>query len=380
MRLTAVSLAAVALAACSTSDNAVAQNDNRPFTVTPMADFKEPWAMTFIPGTASALVTEKKGQLMLWQEGSPAKVVTGTPAVAVGGQGGLGDVVVAPDYATSKAVYLSWVEAGPDDTRGAVVGRFTLDLSGPAPRLTNMTRIWEQTPKVTGTGHFSHRIAFSRDGKYLFIGSGERQKFDPAQDMKANLGKIVRLYPDGRIPEDNPWRNQKAPTNQIWSLGHRNILGIAFDDRGNLWAQEMGPKGGDELNVVYRKGNYGYPKVSNGDHYDGRPIPDHAPGDGFIAPVLWWNPAISPGGLAYYNADLFPEWQQSLFLGGLGAQALIRVKLGTGQRAEKADQWPMGARIREVEVGPEGALWLLEDGRDGSQGRLLRLTPKVAAN
>ena len=380
MRLTAVSLAAVALAACSTSDNAVAQNDNRPFTVTPMADFKEPWAMTFIPGTASALVTEKKGQLMLWQEGSPAKVVTGTPAVAVGGQGGLGGVGVAPDYATSKAVYLSWVEAGPDDTRGAVVGRFTLDLSGPAPRLTNMTRIWEQTPKVTGTGHFSHRIAFSRDGKYLFIGSGERQKFDPAQDMKANLGKIVRLYPDGRIPEDNPWRNQKAPTNQIWSLGHRNILGIAFDDRGNLWAQEMGPKGGDELNVVYRKGNYGYPKVSNGDHYDGRPIPDHAPGDGFIAPVLWWNPAISPGGLAYYNADLFPEWQQSLFLGGLGAQALIRVKLGTGQRAEKADQWPMGARIREVEVGPEGALWLLEDGRDGSQGRLLRLTPKVAAN
>lgn len=378
MRLTASFLVIAALlTACSQSDNAVAQagtSADRPFDIDIGADFDEPWAMAFLPGSARALITEKSGKLMLWEEGGAVVEVSGVPKVAFGGQGGLGDVVIAPDFQVSNAIYLSWVEPGPGGTYGAVVGRAILNMEGPTPTLSDMTKVWEQNPKVTGQGHYSHRIVFSPDGKYMFIGSGERQKFDPAQDMNANLGKIVRLNPDGSVPADNPFAGQPSPTDQIWSLGHRNILGLAFDRQGNLWNQEMGPAGGDEINLVARKANYGYPKVSNGDHYDGRPIPDHSDGDGFTAPAVWWNPAISPAGLAYYNADLFPEWQDSLFLGGLSAKALVRVKID-GQKLTKADQWDMGARIREVEVGPDGALWLLEDGGE-SQGRLLKLTPK----
>ena len=249
-----------------------------------------------------------------------------------------------------------------------------LNMSAPGgPAIEGMKIIWSQYPKVTGRGHFGHRLAFSPDGKYLFIASGERQKFDPAQDMNSNLGKIVRLYPDGTIPKDNPFYSADNPVrSQIWSLGHRNPLGLTFDNQGQLWNQEMGPQGGDELNLVKRGANYGYPKVSNGDHYDGRDIPDHSEGDGFEAPKVWWNPAISPGGLAFYNANLFPTWKNSFFLGALGGEALVRVKMN-GTAAQKADEWKMGARIREVEVGTDGALWLLED---GPKGRLLKLTPK----
>ena len=238
--------------------------------------------------------------------------------------------------------------------------------------LKDVKVIWRQAPKVQGRGHYGHRLALSPDGKYLFIASGERQKFDPAQDMNSNLGKILRIFPDGTVPKDNPFYDATNPVkSQIWSLGHRNPLGLTFDDKGQLWNQEMGPRHGDELNLIKRGANYGYPKVSNGSHYDGRDIPDHAPGDGFEAPKAFWVPAISPGGLMFYNADLFPKWKGSLFIGGLGGEALVRVKVN-GENVEKADHWPMGARIREVEQGPDGAVWLLED---GEKGRLLKLTP-----
>ena len=239
-------------------------------------------------------------------------------------------------------------------------------------KLDGVQVIFRASPYVEGNGHYSGRIAFSPDGKYLFFTNGERQKFDPAQDPKSTLGKVLRLNPDGTPAAGNPLA-AKGFNPAIWSYGHRNLLGIAFDKDGRLWEQEMGPQGGDEVNLIKPGLNYGWPNASNGSHYGGRDIPDHKAGDGYEAPKIWWNPSISPGGLLYYSGDLFPQWKGSLFIGGLSGMALIRVKLD-GDKAEKAEQWDMGERIREVEQGPEGALWLLEDGGK-SPGRLLKLTP-----
>jgi glucose/arabinose dehydrogenase len=362
-------------AACqpSVSDAAPADTSGKPFDVAVVADFDQPWAMTFVPNTPYALVTEKKGKLKLWQNEGPVVDVDGVPAVAYGGQGGLGDVILHPDFAKNKLVYLSFAEAG-EGGFGATVARGKLAIAGGKAALSDVQIIWRQEPKVSGQGHFGHRLAFGPDGM-LYISSGERQKFDPAQDLNQNLGKIVRLTDNGMVPSDNPFYDQGRVKSQIWSYGHRNPLGIAFDTQGRLWNQEMGPAGGDELNLVKKATNYGYPFVSNGNNYDGRDIPDHAAGDGFAAPKVFWNPAISPAGLMIYSGDMFKEWKGSAFLGGLGAKALVRVKLD-GENATKADQWDMGARIREVEQGPDGAIWLLEDGYRGSEGRLLKLTPK----
>ncbi len=362
-------------AACqpSVSDAAPADTSGKPFDVAVVADFDQPWAMTFVPNTPYALVTEKKGKLKLWQNEGPVVDVDGVPAVAYGGQGGLGDVILHPDFAKNKLVYLSFAEAG-EGGFGAAVARGKLAIAGGKAALSDVQIIWRQEPKVSGQGHFGHRLAFGPDGM-LYISSGERQKFDPAQDLNQNLGKIVRLTDSGMVPSDNPFYDQGRVKSQIWSYGHRNPLGIAFDTQGRLWNQEMGPAGGDELNLVKKAANLGYPFVSNGNHYDGRDIPDHAAGDGFAAPKVFWNPAISPAGLMIYSGDMFKEWKGSAFLGGLGAKALVRVKLD-GENATKADQWDMGARIREVEQGPDGAIWLLEDGYRGSEGRLLKLTPK----
>src|SRR3954463_1337795 len=367
-------LALLLLAGCGGRDGAFAQGRDRPFRAEAVATFAEPWALAFLPGGNSALVTEKRGTLKLWTPGRPAIDVAGLPQVSYGGQGGLGDVVLHPDFARNRLVYLSWVEAGENGTRGAVVGRGRLIVEDNSARLEGLAVIWRQQPKVDGGGHFSHRIAFGPDGK-LYISSGERQHFDPAQDMTGNLGKIVRLDDDGSVPADNPWARRGGVTAQIWTLGHRNLLGLAFAPDGNLWEVEMGPQGGDELNLIRRGANYGWALVSNGSHYDGRDIPDHRPGDGFEPPKVWWNPSISPASLIIYSGAMFPAWRGDAIIGALSGEALIRVHLD-GETARKAEQWPMGARIREVEQAPDGAIWLLEDGPSG--GRLLRLTPRPA--
>ncbi len=330
--------------------------------------------MTFLPD-GRLLVTEKPGRLLVvTQDGQKSEPVAGLPDVAYGGQGGLGDVVLHPNFASNSAVYLSYAEAGDDDTRGAAVARARLHLDDEGGSLHDVTVIWRQSPKVTGRGHYGHRIAFSEEG-HLFISSGDRQKFDPAQDMQSNLGKIVRLNDDGTVPDDNPFFDQGGVTAEIWSLGHRNPLGIAFDADGRLWNQEMGPRHGDELNLVKPTLNYGYPLVSNGDHYSGEEIPDHDTRPDLEAPKAYWVPAISPAGLMFYDGDLFADWKGSAFLGGLSSQALIRVEFD-GDNAREAERFEMGARIREVEQGPGGAIWILEDDRKNSEGRLLRLTPR----
>ncbi len=379
LRHTLLLSAALFLSACAPSAiNAKdsAKDSGRPFTATEVGSFNEPWAMTFVNAKGDALITEKAGKLLYRHADGKIRDLGMIPGIAYGGQGGLGDVIAAPDYAKSGTIYLSWAEAGEGSSYGAVVAMANIRDIGSGlfiPILKDLKIIWKQSPKVSGRGHYGHRLTFSPDGKYLFISSGERQKFEPAQDMNANLGKIVRLNLDGSTPKDNPFYDAAKPVqSEIWSFGHRNPLGLSFDSKGQLWNSEMGPKGGDEVNLIKRGANYGYPKVSNGSHYDGKDIPDHKVGDGFEAPAAWWNPAISPGSLAYYNGKLFPAWKNSLFVGALGGKALIRLKLDGG-KATKADEWPMDARIREVETHPDGSIWLLVD---GEKGKLLKLTPK----
>lgn len=356
---------------------------NLPFKVEPIASFDEPWALALLPD-GRMLVTEKKGNLLVvTQQGEIARKVSGVPNVDYGGQGGLADVALHPQFAQNRLVYLSFAEGGPGGTRGAAVVRGVLEESEDDARLSNVEIVWRQYPKMFGFGHYGHRLLF--DGKgHLWISSGDRQKFTPAQDMQANLGKILRLQDDGSTPKDNPfvdYPSQEALADdggvygEVWTLGHRNPLGIAFDLDGRLWEVEMGPEGGDEMNLIKRGANYGYPIVSNGDHYGGRKIPDHDTRPEFQAPAVTWTPVISPGNLMFYRGNLFPDWRGDALIAGLSAKAIIRVEL-QGESAREAERYPMNARIRSVLEGPDGALWVLEDERAESQGRLLKLTPK----
>jgi len=358
--------------ACSGSDAAV--RIGKSFVATPVANFEEPWAMAFLPD-GRLLVTEKKGALKLLNvETRQVGNVTGVPAIAYGGQGGFGDVIPHPQYAANNIVYVSYSEAGDGGTNGAAVARATLALDkNGGGSLQGLTVIWRQVPKVASRGHWGHRMAFGSDGK-LWISSGERQQFTPSQDMKSNLGKVVRLNDDGSVPTDNPFHAQGGVTAQIWSLGHRNPLGLAFGPDGTLYEHEMGPKGGDELNVIEKGANYGYPIVSNGSHYDGRDIPDHSTRPEFKAPLVTWNPVISPAGFIIYSGKMFPDWMGNGFIGGLSSESLVRVEFANGG-AREVQRFDMGKRIREVEQGPDGAIWLLEDQRNMSGGRLLKLTP-----
>ena len=368
---------AVATPLPSGSGVAVAPAGRTSFQTDPIGTFAEPWALAFAPGTPVLFVTEKAGTMKFVDTRSGRiGTVTGLPRVDYGGQGGLGDVAFLPNEAADtlsrRTIYLSWAEAGSGDTRGAAVGRGTLVCEDAnACRIEGLDVIWRQTPKVTGRGHYSHRIRFSPDGRTLFIASGDRQKLDPAQDTSNTLGTIVRLLPDGTPHPDNPLAGRGSPQDQIYSWGHRNILGMDIDGAGRLWEVEHGPAGGDELNVVQRGANYGWPVRSNGDHYDGRPIRDHSADDGFVKPAISWSPVIAPGGMVIYDGDAFPGWRGDLLLAGLKPKELIEVSLD-GTRATEQARYDFDKRLRDVTQGPDGAVYVVEDG-DG--GRLLRLTP-----
>lgn len=349
------------------AENASTQS-GQPFATAEVARFDAPWAMEFLPGSGApltnmALVTDKGGTLWLIDVGTGEKrQVSGVPSVKVAGQGGLGDVVAHPDFAGNQRIYLSYAEAGSGGTSGAAIGYGRLVMGEGQPRLEGFKVIWRQEPKVTGNGHFAHRIAFAPDGT-MFVTSGDRQKMEPAQDRNSDLGKIIHMTAEGQ-----------RIGGRFYTMGHRNALGIAFAPDGRLWSIEMGPQGGDELNLIVEGRNYGWPEVSYGSHYRGAAIPDEHESRGFEEPKVWWNPAISPGGMLIYTGDMFPQWQGDALIGGLSGQNFVRVDLD-GDNARKADDWDMSARIRAVDQGPDGAVYLLEDGRAPGQGRLLRLTP-----
>ena len=362
----------------------VASTDKPVFTTKAIATFDEPWAMTALPKVDNKplrlLVTQKTGELFIVDTATGAKTaVAGVPRVAYGGQGGLGDIVLAPDFATSNHVYISYVEAGTgaDSNKfGAKVIKAKLSglLTG-APNLQSITPIWQQTPKIDGQGHYSHRLLFSPDGQYLYISSGERQEKTPAQDMTVNLGKIIRLNADGSMPMDNPFADNNDIAAQFWSIGHRNVLGMVFDSKGQLWAHEMGPRGGDEFNLIKKGKNYGWPLVSNGRNYSGVDIPDHSTRPEFEAPKITWTPVISPSSISMYSTGThadFPAWQGNALISGLSSKALIVVNFDEDNTATERYRYDMEERIRSV-LAVDGEVLLLED---GDAGKLLQLLPK----
>jgi aldose sugar dehydrogenase len=393
----------VALAGCGSSPSASAEQSStgRPFAVAEVATFDAPWAMDFLPGSITALVTEKAGRLWLVDVTNGRKQpVGGAPTVVAEGQGGLLDVVLSPHFAQDNVVYLTFSEPSPNGGSQLALARARL-VRGAAPALQHLQVIWHNPTGGQG-GHFGARIAFAPDGNSLFLSAGERQRFTPAQDPSLPMGKILHLTLDGKPAPDNPsagrtgsatvqvtdppedseaaknapartvtWPGPNLTPAETWTLGHRNPLGLAFAPDGRLWEIEMGPRGGDELNLIVKGRNYGYPRVSNGTNYNGVDIPDHRPGDGFEPPKVWWNPVISPAGLLIYTGALFPEWKGDALIPALSGQALVHVRI-RGEQASKADQWDMGKRIRAVDQGPRGEVYLLED---GPGARLLRLTP-----
>ncbi|KAL2208158.1 soluble quino protein glucose dehydrogenase [Sarocladium strictum] len=341
------------------------------FQTTPIATFNEPWALAFLPD-ARILVTEKAGPLRLVNPDTRAVgQITGVPAIQYSGQGGLHDVAVHPNYAENKLVYISYAEAPQNGASSGAVARATLTLNqNGGGALQNIEVIWRQSPPVASNGQFALRILFDNDG-FLWITSGERQLATPAQDMSGNMGKIIRLNDDGTVPADNPFADQGGVTAQIWSLGIRNPLGFDFDIEGRLWEIEMGPMGGDELNLIQPEGNYGWPVVSEGDNYDGTPIPNHNTRPEFIPPKVAWVPVISPAGMIIYKGDLFADWKNNVLISAVGQQGIVRVRL-EGENASEAQRIPMGRRMRAIKEDAQGALWVLED---SFGGRLLKLTP-----
>ncbi len=354
------------------------QSDAAPFAISEVATFEEPWAIAFAPGTTMLFVTEKAGTVkVLDTSNGQTGTVAGAPEVAYAGQGGLGDVAFLPAEAegplNGRTIYLSWAEAGADDTRGAVVGKGTLACMGvDACAIEGLAVIWRQTPKVEGRGHYSHRISISPDGEHLYIASGDRQKMQPAQDTANTLGTIVRLNLDGTPAAGNPLAETGGASAEIWSWGHRNILGMDWDAQGRLWEVEHGPAGGDELNLVQRAANYGWPVRSNGEHYNGNPIPDHSADDGFAQPALSWSPVIAPGDMILYSGEMFPGWNGRALIAGLSSMALVEVGID-GDSAREVARHSFDKRLRSLAQGPDGAVWVAEDGKGG---RVLKLTAK----
>ena len=338
-----------------------------------VSEFNSPWAMSFI-NSDNLLVTTKTGKLWLVSTSGEPSLVSGVPKVFIGGQGGLGDVVIHPNFIKNRLVYISYINSdNAGETRYASVIRGTLENSD-KPQLNNIETIWKQTPPQAGKGHFSHRIAFGLDrtqhtGK-IFITSGDRQEQTPAQQWDKALGKIIRLNEDGTIPKDNPFQDKGDLAKTFWTVGHRNALGIAFAKDGQLWAHEMGPRHGDELNLIVAGENYGWPIVSEGNHYSGARIPVHETRPEFMAPKLYWVPTMAPSGLVFYEGDEFSEWKGNAFIGGLKSKALVRIGFNNGAPFE-AERFSWSKRVREVEMDHDGAIWVLED---CPGGRLIRFT------
>ena len=327
-----------------------------------------PWGMAFFPD-GRLLVTERNtGKLYILQtNNSLSKPLEGVPQVRAQGQGGLMDVALDPNFKENRYVYLSYAKPGEGGKSTTALGRGKL-ADG---RIEDFQDIFVQKPNVDESKHFGNRIVFSPDAKYLFFALGERFQFDPAQDLSNHLGKVIRIYPDGSVPKDNPFVGQKEAQGEIWSYGHRNIEAMAFQpETGALWIGEMGPKGGDELNKIERGANYGWPAVSWGTHYDGTKIPNPSTHPEFKDAVRHWTPVISPSGMVFYQGDMFPNWKNNALIGGLTTKELVRL-IFDGTSVKDEDRLPLRARIRDVDVAPDGSIYVLTD---EDNGKVLRIS------
>lgn len=334
-------------------------------TVTNLASgLNHPWGMAFLPD-GRLLVTERAGQLrLLGTDNTLSEPLAGTPEVFNRGQGGLLDVALDPDFESNHLVYLSFAEPG-EGGASTAVGRGRLEEGC----IADFEVIFRQTPKVPGPNHFGGRIVFSSEGA-LFLTMGERFKFEPAQELSNHLGTIVHIKPDGSVPGDNPFVSQADAEDEIWTYGHRNIEAAAIQPgTGALWIAEMGPRGGDELNLIEAGRNYGWPVVSWGQHYDGEDIPDPPTHPRFADARIHWTPVISPSGMEFYTGDMFLEWRGSALIGGLTARGIVRVAFD-GLEVTGEERIPLGARIRDVEQAPDGSVYVLTDQADGNIWRL----------
>jgi glucose/arabinose dehydrogenase len=373
-----------------------------PFKMTEVATFNLPWRIAFLPD-GRMLITEKVGALWLVTPQGAKTQVSNVPAVLHQGQGGMLGVFVSPHYATDHNIYLTYSEPG-DGGSSLAMARSQLSIGKDTASLDGLQVIWRQMPKGRG-GQFGAAIAFSPDGRYLFLTVGDRQRMTPAQDPNQELGKILRLTLDGKPAPGNPMAGKTGATSvtlinpprdtelaktapvlstytfegpnltpsEQWTTGHRTPYGLAFGPDGRLWEVEHGPRGGDELNLIEPGKNYGWPLVSYATNYNGVPIPSPDTRPDLAKPVIYWTPIIAPGNLMFYKGSLFPQWQGSAFVGGMESKSLNRITFDGKGGATPAERWDVGFRLRDVEVGPDGALWMVED---ANPGRLFRVTPK----
>ena len=327
---------------------------------------ENPWGLAFLPD-GRMLVTERPGRVrIVTKNGTLSEPLKGVPEVFVHGQGGLLGIALDPNFASNKLVYLAYSEPGKGGASTAVARGKLGDGS-----LDDVEVIFRQKPKVKGGNHFGGRVVFAPDGK-LFVTLGERFTFQPAQDLSVDLGKIVRINPDGSVPDDNPFVGQEGKLPEIWSYGHRNVQGAAIHpETGKLWEAELGPLGGDELNIIEPGKDYGWPVVSWGKNYDGTDIPDPPTHPEFTDAIYHWTPVISPSDITFYTGDVFPGWKGNLLIAGLSSEAIVRLTLD-GEKVTDEERIPMDDRIRDVVQGPDGAVYALTD---DEEGEILRLTP-----
>ena len=373
-----------------------------PFTMAKVATFKLPWRIAFLPD-GRMLITEKIGALWLVTPQGQKTAVANVPASLFQGQGGMLGVYLSPHYARDHSIYLTYAEPG-DGGSSLALARAELKISESSASLENLKVIWRDGERGDG-GQFGAQIAFSPDGNYLFLTVGERQRMTPAQDPNQPLGKILRLTLDGKPAKGNPLAGtvgaatvpvidppadtEAAKTAAVvktfhfprpnltpaetWTTGHRTPYGLAFAPDGRLWEVEHGPRGGDELNLIKPGKNYGWPLVSYATNYNHVPIPSPDTRPDLTKPVIYWTPVIAPGNLVFYDGDMFPEWNGSALVGGLATMTLNRITFDGQGGAKPAERWDVAHRLRDVEVGPDGALWMLEDSMTGG---LFRVTPK----
>jgi glucose/arabinose dehydrogenase len=381
----------------------IAPTADKPFTVTKVTTMNLPWRIAFLPD-GRMLITEKGGKLFLATQAGEKTEVTGVPPVQFGGQNGLFGIYLSPTYAQDRGVYLTFTDPGEDPaTSGLALARATLDVSGAAPALSGVKVIWRDPINGKG-GQAAGVVAFSPDGKLLYLTAGDRQRFTTSQDPNQPAGKVLRLTLDGKPAPGNPMegkvgadkvdvidppRNSEAAKSapavrtytfttpnttpaETWSIGHRTTYGLAFAPDGGLWEVEHGPRGGDELNYIQPGRNYGWPLVSYANNYDGVPINNPDTRIDLAKPAIYWVPVIAPGNLMFYSGDLFPQWKGSALISGLGSATLNRIVI-SGSTATPAERWVIGFRVRDVAQAPDGALWLLEDAAGGG---VYRVTPK----